>query len=132
MKLVHGHDEGEGNSREEVTINSQRAYVIAWFSQLLPPLHSRFFSKVAMTLPNLLAENGYPKSGMSFVKPFGELKSKLFSQSVLKFTEFDEPYEVYTGRVILYWRSINASWITIISESMKLNGCQMRQPTHEE
>jgi hypothetical protein len=35
-----------------------------------------FFSKVAMTLPDLLEKNGYPKSGMSFVtKPLGSLRA---------------------------------------------------------
>jgi hypothetical protein len=29
---------------------------------------------------------------------------------------------VYTGR------SVDASWMAIVYESMKLNGCQMRQP----
>ena len=98
MKLVDRHEEGQGNPREEVAIDSQRAYVIAWSSQLLSPLHSRFFSKVATTLSDLLEKNGYPKSGMSFVtKPLGSLGASCFSPSVLKFTEVDEPYEVYTG-----------------------------------
>jgi hypothetical protein len=57
---------------------------------------------------------------------------KLSLPPVLKFTEFDEPYEVYTGRVILYWRSVDASWMAIVYECMKLNGCQWRQLTHEK
>jgi hypothetical protein len=69
--------DGQGNPREEVAIDSQRTYVNAWSSQLLPPLHSRFFfSKVATTLPDLLEKNGYPKSGMNFViKPLGSLRA---------------------------------------------------------
>jgi hypothetical protein len=71
-----------------------------------------------------LGKNGYPKSGMSFVtKPLESLKPSLFSPPVFKFTEFDKPFEVYTGQVILHWWSVNASWMTIDYESMKLNGC---------
>jgi hypothetical protein len=54
----------------------------------------------------------------------------VFSPPVLKFAEFDKPFEVYTGASILHWRIVDARWMAIIYESMKLNGCQMRQPTH--
>jgi hypothetical protein len=41
--LVDRLEEGQGNPKEEVAIDSQRAYVIIWSSQLLLPLQSRFF-----------------------------------------------------------------------------------------
>jgi hypothetical protein len=56
----------------------------------------------------------------------------VFLSPVLKFTEFDEPFEVYMGRVILYWWSGDASWVAIVYEGMKLKGCQRTQPTHEK
>jgi hypothetical protein len=49
---------------------------------------------------------------------------------VLKFAEFDKKIEVYTGASILYWRSVDASWMAISYKSMKLNGFQIRRPTH--
>jgi hypothetical protein len=49
---------------------------------------------------------------------------------VLKFAEFDIPFEVYTGASILHWRSVDASWMAISYESIKLNDCQRRRPTH--
>jgi hypothetical protein len=60
----------------------------------------------------------------------GELKSKVSSPPVLKFAEFDKPFEVYTGASILHWRSVDASWMVISYKSMKLNGCQRRRPSH--
>jgi hypothetical protein len=61
MKLVDEHDECQGNPKEEMAIDLQMTYVIVWSSQLLPPFHSSFvFSKVGMTLPDLLGKNGYP------------------------------------------------------------------------
>ena len=42
-KLVDRHEEGQGNPTEEVAIDKQKVYVVGWSSQLLPPLHSRFF-----------------------------------------------------------------------------------------
>jgi hypothetical protein len=49
---------------------------------------------------------------------------------VLKFAEFDKNFKVYTGASILHWRSFYTSWMAISYESMKLNGCQRRRPTH--
>jgi hypothetical protein len=34
--------------------------------------------------------------------------------------------------MILYWRIVDARWMAIVYESMKLNGCQRRQQTHEK
>jgi hypothetical protein len=54
-----------------------------------------FFSKVATTLPDLF--------GLSLEwdelchQAVGELKSKVSSPPVLKFAEFDKPFEVYMG-----------------------------------
>jgi hypothetical protein len=42
MKLVDRYEGGQGNLREEVAIDSLRAYVIGWSSQLLPPLIQDF------------------------------------------------------------------------------------------
>jgi hypothetical protein len=80
MKLVDRHKEGQDNPKEVVAIDSKRAYDIAWSSQILLPLHSRFFSsKVATTLPDLLEKNGYPNSGMSFVtKILESLRARCF------------------------------------------------------
>ena len=30
----------------------------------------------------------------------------------------------------MHWRSVDASWMAISYESMKLNGCQQKRPTH--
>jgi hypothetical protein len=48
------------------------------------------------------------------------------SPPVLKFAEFDIPFEVYTGVSILHWQSVDASWMASSYESMKLNGCQRK------
>jgi hypothetical protein len=92
-----------------------------------------FFSKVATTLPDLLGKKWLSQEWDELChQAFGELKSKLFLSLVLKFTEFDKPYEGYTRQVILYWWSVDARWMAIAYESMKLNSCQRRQPTHEK
>jgi hypothetical protein len=51
-------------------------------------------------------------------------------QPVFKFAKFDKHFKVYTGASILHWQSVDASWMAISYESMKLNGCQRRRPTH--
>jgi hypothetical protein len=91
MKLVDRHEEGQDNPREEVAIDSQRTYVIVWSSQLLPPLHSRFFSKVATTLPDLLGKKWlFLEWDELCHQAVGELKNKLTLPPVLKFAEFDK------------------------------------------
>jgi hypothetical protein len=52
----------------------------------------------------------------------GELKNKVSLPPVLKFMEFDKPFEVYMGASILHWRSVDASWMAISYERIKLNG----------
>jgi hypothetical protein len=65
-------------------------------------------------------------------KAFRELKSKLSSPPVLKFPEFDKPFEVHTdandfaiGGVLMQ------DGRPIAYENKKLDGCQKRWPTHE-
>jgi hypothetical protein len=60
MKLVDEHGEGQGNPKDEVALDSQRAQVIVWPCQLLPPLHSRFFFYGCYDLTRLVGKNGYP------------------------------------------------------------------------
>jgi hypothetical protein len=89
------------------------------------------FSKVARTLPDLLGKKWLSLGWDELChQTVGELKSKVSSPPVLKFVEFDKPFEVYTGASILHWRSVDASWMAISYESMKLNGCQRRRPTY--
>ena len=64
---------------------------------------------------------------------FEELKSKLSSPPMLKFPEFDKPFEVHMdasdfaiGGVLMQDRR------PIAYESKKLDGCQRRWPTHEK
>ena len=66
MRLVDRHEEGQGNPRVEVAIDSQRAYVMLGLANYYHhhSIQDFVFSKVATTLSDLL-ENGYPKSGMS-------------------------------------------------------------------
>ena len=104
MKLVDRHEEGQGNPREEVAIDSQMAYVIAWSSQLLPPIYSRFifFPKVATTLPDLLEKNSYPKSGMTFVtQPFEGLRLSCFRHLCSSSRNLTNLLRCIWGRVIL-------------------------------
>jgi len=57
-----------------------------------------FFSKVATTLPNLLEKKWLSLEWDELChQAVGELKSKVSSPPVLKFAEFDKPFEVYTG-----------------------------------
>jgi hypothetical protein len=134
MKLVDRHEEGQGNPREEVAVDSQRAYVNVWSSQLRPPLHSRIFlSKVVTALPDLLERNGYPKSGMNFItKPLENLRTSSLRRPCSSSRNLTNLLRCIRGRVILHWRSVDASWMAIVYESMKLKGCQRRQPTHEK
>jgi hypothetical protein len=92
-----------------------------------------FFLKVATTLPDLLGKNGYPKSGMSFVtKPLGSLRTSSLRHPCSSSRNLANLLRCIRGQVILHWRSVDASWMAIVYESMKLKGCQMRQPTHEK
>jgi hypothetical protein len=66
-------------------------------------------------------------------RAFEELKNKLSSPPVLKFPEFDKPFEVHTdasdfaiGGVLMQ------DGRPIAYESKKLDGCQRRWPTHEK
>jgi hypothetical protein len=89
------------------------------------------FSKVARTLLDLLEKKWLSLELDELChQAVGKLKSKVSSPPVLKFVEFDKPFEVYTGASILHWRSVDASWMAISYESMKLNGCQRKRPTH--
>jgi hypothetical protein len=105
-------------------LTHKRVYVNVWSSQLLPPLHSRIFlSKVAMALPDLLERNGYPKSGMNFVtKPLENLRTSSLRRPCTSSRNLANLLRCIRGRVILYCRSIDASWMAIVYESMKLNG----------
>jgi hypothetical protein len=69
----------------------------------------------------------------SCYRAFEELKKKLSSPPVLKFSEFDKPFEVHTdasdfaiGGVLMQ------DGRPITYESKKLDGCQRRWPTHEK
>jgi hypothetical protein len=102
MKLVDRHVEGQGNPREEVAIDSQRAYVIVSSSQLLPPFHSRFFSKFVTTLPDLFGKNGYPKSEMNFVtKPLESLRASYFRHPCSSLRNLTNLLRCKRGRVIV-------------------------------
>jgi hypothetical protein len=68
---------------------------------------------------------------MSFVtKPLGSLRARCLrrpcSSSWIELVHF----EVYTGASILHWQSVDASWMAISYESIKLNGCQRKRPTY--
>ena len=54
---------------------------------------------------------------------FEELKSKFSSPPVLKFAEFDKPFEVHTGASNFTIGDVEARWMAIAYESMKLDGC---------
>ena len=93
----------------------------------------RNFSKIAKPLSDLL------KKGVNQVwdefchQAFEELKCKLSSPPVLKFPEFEKPFEVHTdasdfaiGGVLMQ------DGRPVAYESKKLDGCQRRWPTHEK
>ena len=63
---------------------------------------------------------------------FGELKSKFSLPPVLKFAELDKPFEVHTGVSAFANGGLCVRWMAIAYGSMKLDGCQRRQPTHDK
>ena len=93
----------------------------------------RDFSKIARPLSNLLKKGASQEWDEPCHRAFEELKSKLSSPPVLKFLEFDKPFEVHTdvsdfamGGVLMQ------DGRSIAYESKKLNGCQRRWPTHKK
>ena len=75
------------------------------------------FSKVARTLPDLLEKKWlFLESGKLCHQAVGELKSKVSLPPMLKFTEFDKPFEVYMRASILHWRNVDAGWMAIVYE----------------
>ena len=93
----------------------------------------RDFSKIARPLSDLLKKGASQEWDKPCHQAFEELKSKLSSPRVLKFPEFDKPFEVHTnasdfaiGGVLMQ------DGRPIAYESKKLDGCQRRWPTHEK
>ena len=93
----------------------------------------RNFSKIARPLSDLLKKGVSQVWDESCCQAFIELKSRLSSPPVLKFPEFDKPFEVHTdasdfaiGGVLMQ------DGRPIAYESKKLDGCQRRWPTHEK
>jgi hypothetical protein len=68
---------------------------------------------------------------MSFVtKPLGSLRARCLRRPCSSSRNLTNLLRCIRGQVILHWRSVDASWMAISYESMKLNGCQRRRPTH--
>ena len=93
----------------------------------------RDFSKIAKPLSDLLKKGASQEWDKPCHQAFEELKSKLSSLPVLKFSEFDKPFEVHTdasdfviGGVLIQ------DGRPIAYESKKLGGCQRRWPTHDK
>lgn len=93
----------------------------------------RNFSKIAKPLSDLLKKGVNQVWDEFCYQAFEELKNKLSSPPVLKFPEFDKPFEVHTdasdfaiGGVLMQ------DGRPIAYESKKLDGCQRRWPTHEK
>ena len=63
---------------------------------------------------------------------FGDLKSKLSSSPVLKFMEFDKPFEVHTGATDFAIKIVDVRWMAIAYGNMKLDDYQRRQPTNKK
>ena len=91
------HEKCQGNSRGELVLDSRKG--LRSFVGLANYYHHfiRGFSKVARTLVNLLKERLSQKWEEPCHQAFGELKNKFSSPPVLKFANFDKPFEVYTG-----------------------------------
>jgi hypothetical protein len=51
---------------------------------------------------------------------------------VLKFAELDKPFEVHTGVSDFANGGLCVRWMAIAYETMRLDGCQRRQPTHDK
>jgi hypothetical protein len=80
-----------------------------------------FLSKVVTALPDLLERNGHPKSGMNFVtKSLENLRTSSFRRPCSSSRNLANLLRCIRGRVILHWRSVDASWMAIVYESMKL------------
>jgi hypothetical protein len=93
----------------------------------------RNFSKIAKPLSDLLKKNQAIVWTEACEHAFEELKTKLSSPPVLKFPEFDQPFEVHTdasdfaiGGVLMQGER------PIAFESKKLDGTQTKWPTHEK
>ena len=93
----------------------------------------RDFSKISRSLSDLLKKGASQECNEPCHQAFEELESKLSLPSVLKFSEFNKPFEVHTdasdfaiGGVLMQ------DGRPIAYESKKLNGCQRRWPTHEK
>ena len=81
------------------------------------------FSKVARTLPDFWKKNCYPKSGTSFVtKSLESLRASCLRRLCLSSWNLTNLLRCIRGRVILHWRSVDASWMAISYVSMKFNG----------
>ena len=83
----------------------------------------RDFSKVARTLFNLLKKWLSQQWDETSHQAFGELKSKLFSPPMIRFAEFDKPFEVHTGASYLPLADVDARWMAIVYKNIKLDGC---------
>ena len=52
-----------------------------------------------------------------------ELKNKLSSPPVIKFVEFNKPFEVHTGASHLPLADVDTRWMAIAYKSIKLDDC---------
>ena len=91
------------------------------------------FSKIAKPMSDLLKKNLTLEWTELCEQAFKELKEKLSSPPVLKFPEFEKPFEVHTdasdfaiGGVLMQ------EGRPIAFESKKLDGTQINWPTHEK
>ena len=93
----------------------------------------RDFSKVARPLSDLLKKWASQEWDETCHQAFRELKNNLSSPPVLKFPEFDKPFEVHTDASnFVIGGVLMQDGRTIAYESKKLDGCQRRWPTHEK
>ena len=79
--------------------------------------------KVAKTLFDLLEKWVSQEWDEPCHQACGELKRALFSPLVLKFEIFDNPFEAHTGASYLPLVDVDARWMAIAYEIMKLGGC---------
>ena len=93
----------------------------------------RNFSKIAKPLSDLLKKSVSQVWDEYCISAFAELKEKLSSPPVLKFPEFDKPFEVHTdasdfaiGGVLMQ------DGQPVAFESKKLSEVEQRWPTHEK
>lgn len=81
------------------------------------------FLKVARTLSNLFKRILSQTLDKPYHKSFGELKIKLVLPHVLKFAEFDRPFEVHTETNDFAILRVNAWWMAMVYDSKKFNSC---------